>query len=175
MTLAYVTPEDMLVFRDEQFIGELITDDRTSLTTSEILANDKLTSVLETAEGEVFAALLSGGRYTPTTLALINDSSKRFLVKVICIVAFADLLDRRPEVNLQAADAYRKMAGAYLDDLRKGRNLFNQSDNGTLNAATVRTDAPTVVEYESLNTIPDRMPRHLPPRSDTMPLGRGQY
>lgn len=162
----------MLVFRDEHFIGELITDDGRQLTRDEIVTNTILLSILATAEGEVEAALLSGGRYTPSTLALINSASKAFLVKVICIVAFADLLERRPEINMQAAEGYRKQANDYLEDLRKGKNLFNQSDNATFNAATVRTDAPSVVEFESLNTLPDRMNRHLPPRVDTMPLGR---
>jgi hypothetical protein len=174
MTLAYSSPADLLNYRDAQFIGELCTDERVGLNPSEILTNARLLAIMAANEGEVEAALLMGGRYTPAQLLAMSAPSKAFLVKLICIGTLADLLEVRPEVNSQAADFYQKQKYAYLEDLRKGKNLFNLSDSSAFNAAAVRTDAPTVVEFESLNTIPDRtgMNRHYPPRSDSMPYGR---
>lgn len=174
ITLSYASPTDLLYYRDEQFIGELCTDERRGLTRAEILTNDRLLAIMQANEGEIESAMRMGGRYTAADLAAMSANSKAFLVKVICIGTLADLLDVRPEVNIQAAEFYGSKKREYLDDLRKGRNLFNLSDGSAATAAVVTTDAPTVVEFEELQTIPDRigMDRHYPRRDEVMPTGR---
>lgn len=172
---AYATVSDLITRRDKRTIGELIQDSDEVLSDSEILTSPILTELLEDASGQVEAAMLCGKRYLPSELALLTGNSLNFLKKIVCVIAMADLFERRPGYHIEQATQYANLAKAYLEDLRTGKNLFNMSDNSPANAAIVDTDGPTVVDYDNLNLLPEQMRRHFPNRYERLPLNRGGW
>lgn len=170
---AYATAADLIARRDERFVGQLVTDHDEPLTTAEILVSDKIETALEDASGEVEAAMLAGKRYSVAELSGLTGNSLGLLKRIVCTIAIANLLERRPTINAEQAKFYFDQAQAYLKALRTGENLFNLADLSNVEAAVPDTEGPTSVDYATINFLPDQMIRHFPDRIDRLPLDRG--
>lgn len=170
---AYATPSDLIARHDANLVGELIRDDHEPSTSDEIDDSEVLETILTDASGQVEAAMLCGNRYSPEQLSALVGNSLGLLKKIVCMIAMAELLNRRPGRHMESAKYYDEQARAYLEDLRIGRNLFNLTDSeANRTAANPSTTGPTVVEYSRLNMLPDQMARHFPNRESRLPYGR---
>lgn len=170
---AYASASDLIARHDANLIGELIRDDHDPSTSDEIEDSTVLATILEDASGQVEAAMLCGNRYSPEQLAALQGNSLGLLKKIVCLIAMAALLDRRPGRHTEASKSYYEMAKVYLEDLRTGKNLFNLTDDeSNRTAANPSTTGPTVVDYTRLNLLPDQMVRHFPNRQSRLPYGR---
>ena len=170
---AYATASDLIARHDTNLVGELITDEHEPATADEIDDSTVLATILTDASGQVEAAMLCGNRYSPEQLTALTGNSLGLLKKIVCLIAMAELLNRRPGRHIETAKYYDEQARAYLEDLRTGKNLFNlTTDESNRTAANPDTTAPTVVEYDRLNMLPDQMVRHFPSRQSRLPSGR---
>ena len=170
---AYATASDLIARHDANLVGELITDEHEPATSDEIEDSTVLTTILTDASGQVEAAMLCGNRYSPEQLSELAGNSLGLLKKIVCMIAMAELLNRRPGRHMESAKYYDEQARAYLEDLRTGKNLFNLTDDeSNRTAANPSTTGPTAVEYSRLNLLPDQMVRHFPNRESRLPYGR---
>jgi phage gp36-like protein len=169
---AYADAADLLLRYDRRTVGELLSDTGEPLTPAQIASDTKLAAILEDASGQVEAAMLCGKRYEPSDLAALTGNSLALLKKIVCVIAIADLFERRPEIHLETAKLYYEKAKGYLEDLRTGRNIFNLSDESAANASLPDTDGPTALEYETLNLLPEQMIRYFPNRALRIPTDR---
>ena len=170
---AYASVSDLIARYDTNLIGELIKDDHEPATAAEISSSSVAETALVDASGQVEAAMLCGNRYSPTELAALEGNSLGLLKKIVCMIAFSELLGRRGGIHLDQARFYDEQSRKYLEDLRTGKNLFNLTDDtSNLLAATPSTEGPTVVEYTRQNLLPDQMVRHFPNRASRLPSNR---
>jgi phage gp36-like protein len=170
---AYATAADLIDRHDSTLIGELIRDDHETSSPSEIEDSSVVEAVLVDASGQVEAAMLCGNRYSPEQLSDLEGNSLGLLKKIVCLIALAELLDRRPGRHVEIAKHYNEQSRAYLEDLRTGKNLFNLTDSeANRTAANPSTSGPTVVDYKQLNLLPEQMVRHFPSRVGRLPYGR---
>jgi phage gp36-like protein len=170
---AYATAADLMARHDTNLVGELIRDDHEAADAAEIADSSVVEAMLTDASGQVEAAMLCGNRYSPEQLAELEGNSLGLLKKIVCLIALAELFDRRPGRHIETAKHYGEMARAYLEDLRTGKNLFNLTDTESNRlAANPSTTGPTVVEIERQNLLPDQMIRHFPSRVSRLPFGR---
>lgn len=163
------TPDEMVMFYDENVVADLVSDDgdqETSLAT-----NATLLKMLSAAEGRVESACTVAGIYTPDNLALLTGSSLSLLQEIVCAIAMANLLRRRPGKYSEIAESVKEYE-EYLDRLRKGERIFGGATE-VREAGVVNVDGPTIATYEKLNLIPDRTQHFYPNRSSRLPIGRG--
>ncbi len=166
---AYATGDDLIARYDVDQVGDLATDEREELDRSEVPDHPNVAAALLDASGEIDAALLAGGRYTPEQLAGLTGNTANHLIRITCAVAMANLIERRPErASKELADAYRKTSEGWLNKLRNGENVFGiiAATAGTIDIATVQA-----IEIENLNLMPGRMPRYFPGTEQRTPRG----
>lgn len=166
---AYATGDDLISRYDVDIIGDLATDDRVELDRSEVPDNTNVLAALLDASGEIDAALLAGGRYTPSQLAGLTGNTLNHLIRITCAIAMANLIERRPDrMSKELADSYRKTSDAWLEKLRRGENVFGiiEATAGTIDVATVQA-----VEIENLNLLPGRMSPYFPGTAQRTPRG----
>jgi phage gp36-like protein len=158
---AYATGADLVARYDIDLLGDLATDDREELDRAAIPNHPNILAALLDASGEIDAAMMAGGRYTPAQLAGITDNTRNHLIRITCACALANLIERRPErATKELADAFRKTANGHLNSLRNGENVFGIAavvDSGTIAVETVQS-----VEIDSLNLLPSRMAPYFP-------------
>lgn len=158
---AYATGTDLIQRYDVDQVGDLATDEREELDRAIVPTHPNVLAALLDASGEIDAAMMAGGRYTPAQLAGITDNTKNHLIRITCSIAIANLVERRPErVSVELAEAYRKTARGFLEALRRGENVFGIQaviDSGTIDVETVQA-----IQIENLNLMPGRMPRYFP-------------
>ena len=138
----------------------------------EVEASTDLATILEDASGEVLTAAMSGARYDQDDLEALTGYSLALLKKIVCTVCLANLFGRRVGRHLEEEKAYHEQARFYIDELRSGKALFDLEGDTTLDAATPDTTAPTTVDYDNLNLLPDQMIRHFPNRVSRLPSNR---
>lgn len=168
---AYATGTDLIKRYDVDQVGDLATDEREELDRAVVPTHPNVLTALLDASGEIDAALMAGGRYTPDELAGITDNTKNHLIRITCAIAMAGLIERRPErVSVELADAYRKTARGFLEALRRGENVFGIAAvvaSGTIDIETVQA-----IQIEALNLLPARMPRYFPTTDQRTPYAR---
>lgn len=168
---AYAEPSDLISRYDVAVLGDLVADDGIRVSASDLEDDAVLLEVLQTASGQVEAAMLCGNRYSPDELSGLTGNSASHLKQIVCLIAIAILFERRPAVNSMHADLYLKRADAYLEDLRHGKNLFNLAE--ALVDANPTISGPSSIDYRNINMLPDRMVRYFPSRKQRLPLTRG--
>ena len=152
-------------------VGDLATDEREELDRAAVPTHPNVLAALLDASGEIDAAMMAGGRYTPDQLAGITDNTKNHLIRITCAIAMASLIERRPErASQELAESYRKTARGYLEPLRRGENVFGIQavvDSGTIAVETVQA-----VSIENLNLLPSRMSAYFPGTDQRTPRVR---
>lgn len=160
--MSYATPAQMLQRKDARTLGDLVADDDRQVDATDLLTDANLQAALDDASGDIEAALLVGGKFTPAQLAALTGNSQKHLIRICCEVAMFHLLNRRPSSNPEQWETYQKIRESTLDPLRKGINVFNIEAN--IEAGVVSQRVPTVTDYEELNLWRDRMTGFYPPR-----------
>ena len=169
--MAYATAQNLLDRYDKSIINDLVSDEGTRLSYSDLLVDTKLLAALDDASGEVDAALLVGGRYSATDLSGLTGNALATLVRITCEIAIGFLYNRRPMFRVEDADRWAERTRAHIDRLRTGENVFNIAANITAGNPTL--DGPTSIDYRRLNLIPERTKNYYPHRSGVLPTDRG--
>lgn len=170
--MAYADGSDLVAYYDINTVGDLVTDDRSGLSRIDIVADDNLTKALSAASGEINVCLQAGGFYSLADLALVSGDALEHLKRITCDIAMAILVRRRlSKIGQELAKGILDLAEKHLDNLRKGINIFGLPGQAEDSLPTI--NGPTVLGYETLNLMPDRMVRHFATRAQRLPLNRG--
>src|SRR5262245_47732329 len=121
----YASGIDLVARHDVNLIGDLATDDREELAAASVPTHVNVLTALDDASGAVEAALQRGGQYSVADLQSLTDNSLALLKRVVCLIAMAFMFERRAGVHQEKAEWYFERAGKYLEDLQKGKNVFN--------------------------------------------------
>ena len=159
--MSYATPADFLARYDARIVGDIVADDGVQVSSSGLLTDPNLLASLADASGDVESACLFGERYTPDDLAALTGNSQSLLKRIVCDVAMAYLLKRRPSADPQNDIARLEAAERILERLRKGEQVFYRGDDIDP-AGVIDTAGPTTLQLESLNTIRRRTQNYYP-------------
>lgn len=159
---AYATPADMIERYDVRLLGDLVADDNSQVSAASLPANTVLIEQLEDAAGAIEVALRSGGRYTPADLEALTGNSRQHLKRINCDIAMCYLLERRVDYDPDRAQAQRELAEKYLEQLRKGVNVFGIDE--LIEASTVDFVQVKTIDLRNANTIRDRTRNYYPQR-----------
>jgi phage gp36-like protein len=163
--VAYATPADLMARYDRNDIGQLVSDDRRAVSEVDLTVNQPCLVALEDASGMVDAALFVGNRYTPADLVTLSVNSASLLTGIVCDIAMARLINRRPGWNPERAKAISELANSHLERLRNGENTFSiVNSNAAESAAEPVTDGPTTLDFNNLNLWRDRTRNFFPIR-----------
>src|SRR5262249_5564409 len=105
--------------------ADLLVDDDTRLASQgAVAANVTLARLLLAASGEIEAALLANGKYTPTDLQTLTGASQCYLQKLTADLAHWRLKQRRwPDADPNTVQGAKAALDA-LERLRRGENIF---------------------------------------------------
>lgn len=166
---AYAAYSDMIAFADERTVKDLLSDDGNYA--GDPTTDTKLLALLQAASGAVEAAAGYSNLYDPDALAALVGNSQQLLKSLVCQLTMVLLVRRRPEkYGSEYWQAIRKEAEEYLDRLRKGERLFDDSTKREAGLPSV--DGPTAVDYRNLNLIQSRTRNYFPSVGQRLPLGR---
>lgn len=172
---AYASANDLIARYDVEIVGELATDNRVTLSRSDVLSHTNVATALLSASGEVDVALRAGQRYTPAQLLTLDDNSRSHLVDIVCAFAMARLFRRRPGVHDEMAKSIREQADEFKKLLATGVNIFGiVDDTSNLDASVPQVTGATSIEIYDRNFFPARAAGKYFPRPETSnPLSRG--
>lgn len=145
---------------DEREIAQLVSDDGTAVDLSDLATNEVALEILQDAEGEVLAAIKTGGRYSDTDLADLDTAGTSYLKRLICELATTFLNERRWDYDPDKYAAREKRVKDRLDDLRNGKNVFGLADEIT--AGNPKLAVPSLVQRDSQTLIRDRTNNYFP-------------
>lgn len=127
--MAYATPEQMIVRYDARRLGQLVRDDGSTTSTSDLVNDQTLMAMLDDASGMVNQACRTGNRYTLDHLSQVATDSKTQgpLVRLVCDLAWGLLWARRGLPAGQFQDMAPRYAEglALLEKLRYGQLVFD--------------------------------------------------
>ena len=166
---SYATPSDMADRFDVRTLRDLASD--TGEAVADVAGDDHILVALADASGRVDAAVLIGGLYTTTQLGDLAGNSLALLKRLVCDLAMAYMIGRRPErYGSEALKAIHDASEDYLERLRRGERLFDVA--AAIAAGLPEIDGPSIVQYNRLNLIPDRTKRFYPGRITRLPTDR---
>ncbi len=160
--MAYADPDDMMARYDWREVGELVSDNNEQADPVQLRTDPNLAAALADASGEVDSALLVGGNYTPDQLAELEGNSLARLKNIVCLIAIANLMNRRPLANWERYQTIKERVDLDLDKLRKGENILNIP--GKAEAGLPSVGGYTTVEVKGLNLVRDRVRNFFPRR-----------
>lgn len=169
----YATGQQLTDRYDIDWIGEMASDERTTLATADVPTHNAVLAALQGASGQVNSALIVGQKYTPEQLEGLTGIDAEYLADLVCNLAIIRLTRRRPEAtpdNSLISDL-REETAAQLDMLRKGQNVFNLEDN--VEATLLDIDGPTAVDLIQRNGLGVRMRRYFPEPAQRLPRSQG--
>lgn len=158
--MAYATVADLRERFDERTIAELVSDENTAVDLVDLATDTNALTALTDASGMVDAALLVSGRYTTAQLSALTGNALGLLKRIVCHLAMAALLDRRPDFD---PDRYAKLtewAFEQLEKLRTGENIFNLEDQ--IAASKPALETPTLTERLKPGLVRDRTRNYYP-------------
>jgi phage gp36-like protein len=129
--MSYATPADIQARYDVRRLGDLVRDDGTRATPSQLSSDANLQAALNDADGVVNAAVLQGQRYKVADLQSLTGNDQQFLIRICCDLAYGHLLARRGYTS----DEMQKLAPRYtlaiktLEQLSRGNLVFNVAAN----------------------------------------------
>ena len=160
---SYATPANLIARKSALTLGDLVSDDGTRVSAANLLSDTRIQAALDSASGEIEAALLTGGRYEVTDLTGLTGNSAAYLEQICCEIAMAFLFARKPTFSVDEYKAAMELQDAYLERLRKGEHVFNVAAN--IDAGTPKSTAPTVASVQSKGFIRDRTLNFFPART----------
>lgn len=125
---SYLTPLEFLKRVDVGTVGDLCTDTKVRLTQTQLLSDPNLQAALDDAAGDVEAACMVGGKYTPADLAALMAKpsvGRSTLFRIITAIAKVYLVERRPGTSVPE-DFLRGLerAQTILAAISKGTEIF---------------------------------------------------
>jgi len=119
---SYATPTQLLQHYDARQIGDLVGDVGTRVSSASLLTDVNVQAALDRASGEIEAACLVAGKYTPDDLNILTGMALALRVGLCVDLAYWFLQIRRfPKSEI--TEGYRA-AMEKLDRLRLGERIF---------------------------------------------------
>ena len=156
----YVSVADWRQRYDEREIAQLVSDDGSAVDLGDLDTNEVALDILQDAEGEVLAAIKTGGRYSDDDLAGLDDAGTAYLKRLICELATTFLNERRFDYDPDKYAAREKRIRERLDDLRNGKNVFGLT--AEIEAGKPVLAVPSLVQRSSQTLIRDRTGNYFP-------------
>lgn len=166
--MAYATPADLILRVRPETIADLVSDGPVRVTEDELETNDRLLAALDSASGEMDAALRVGNRYTTAALAALTGNSLAYRKQICGELAWAILLRRNGSPG--EAESASKKAEAALESLRKGVNIFDLAENAE--AGLPESAGPSVQQIINANGIRERTRHYYAETHTRLPLDR---
>jgi hypothetical protein len=164
---AYCSVPQILNWFDARTVGDLVRDDGSRATPTQLQTDKVLQQMLQDASGEIEAACLVGGRYTVADLLVLNGNSSIFLAGIVAGLAYMKLMERRPEYEIpepKRVDQARKA----LEALSVGEAIFALQE--TSDAGRVEEDVETVADVDNRRMVSWHAARYLGLRANRYPL-----
>jgi hypothetical protein len=159
--MSYCTPATMLQKFDARTLGMLAGDLNAIVSPTALLTDPNLQSALDTASGEIDAALLNAGLYQPNDLANLTGTAATFLASICAVGAMIWMYRRRPLVDPKREKEYAEMFADWISRLRSGENIFNLPAQQAASQPTVAgLSLPSLYQ---LNGISTRTRDYYPP------------
>lgn len=149
--MAFATVADVLDRFDERTLRDLCSDTGTPAT--DLTTNGPLNAALESASGSVLVACTVGQMYDEAKLASLEGASRAILVDIVCALAVAKLVTRRP-MRADVANVWKgtiEEANAYLDKFRRGERVFPLPEQ--LDASVPSAEGPTALDIPRQNLL----------------------
>ena len=158
----YVTAAEFFKRYDVRDVGDLVSDDSTTVTPTSLATDVNLLAAIGDASGDIDAALLAGGKYETSDLEGLTGNGLNTLYRMCSDLVLFYLLSRRPDLSPDRLEAYEKLRSRHLKRLQSGENVFNLATHIT--AGRVSVDGPTTQNYHDLNLVRDRTKNYFPAR-----------
>jgi phage gp36-like protein len=139
---SYATPAHIKVRYNVTRVGQLVRDDGSTASPTQLDTDANLQAALDDASGEIELAALAGQRYATTDLQALKTAyaagpsnsqynSGALLVRLTCDLAYGNLIGRKG-MDAATTDAMAprvRWAQAVLQQLRDGDRIFNIDAN----------------------------------------------
>jgi hypothetical protein len=124
-TSPYITAQDMLDFKDNRVLGQLVRDDNTEATPTQLLTDSRLAKGMSFASGQLESAVLQSQHYAVADLQALQGNSLAYMKWILANLTMKWLYGRRggPEPAKQDMDLF-EWAEARLDDIKSGLAIF---------------------------------------------------
>jgi len=158
--VAFATIADVVDRFDERTLRDLCSD--TGTPAADLNTNGPMLAALETASGTVLVACTVGQMYDEGTLAALEGASRAILVDIVCSLAVARLMTRRP-LRPDVAATWKQSideANAYLDKFRNGQRVFPLP--AQLDASVPSVEGPTMLDIPRNNLLTYRCSGYYP-------------
>jgi phage gp36-like protein len=153
-TSAYAAPSDLIVRYDTRVVGNLLSDNGTTVAAGAIPTNATALALMSDASGELESALLRGQQYSVADLTGLTGNALSYLVRITCDIAFGLLYERRPYQDAEK----RKDAVDKKDDLLKmlsdGTRVFGTPGAELAGVAVIT--GPSYQTYFNQNSVVSR-------------------
>jgi phage gp36-like protein len=125
--MPYATAQNMLDRYDNRRLGQLVRDDGTEATSTQLLSDTILAAALSDAASILNSAIFRGNRYLPTDLAALTGDDQALLIRVNCDLAFGLLHRRRgfTQSEIETLAPGYKDAVLLMGRLELGDAIFN--------------------------------------------------
>lgn len=158
--MAHAATSDWVLRVDPDILNDLA-NKSVRQSRDDLLTNSVLTTCLDDASGEIDASVRRGGRYSETDLSGLTGNSLAHLKRLCCDIATSLLLQRRPGVFPELAEAYGKLAREHKASLAKGEDVFDVETAQSDVHPTVL--GPTRADDSKMNhLLSDKLHRFLP-------------
>ena len=128
MSNILAAPADLILRFDANLLGQLVNDENTQLTPTQLLSDPVTQAHLDDAAGMVLAALYTAYKYTPTELSQVTPTSASLLKRLCCDLAIVMICQRR---GYDYSDKF-PMLGISLtmiQQLRNGERVLDLASN----------------------------------------------
>lgn len=172
-TGAYADYQDMVYRYDIRTLKDLVSDTGTPV--SDLDDNEVLAQIMLDATGELNAAIMTGNSYTEDDmedLLAAGGSGAAFLKRVVCQIAMALLLERRPEKYKSAEKRREEIETKILEPLRQGTRLFTVPGRSEDSSQTIKGDEINRYDVDQTRPISYRTRHYYPRREGSLPRGR---
>lgn len=156
--MSYAQPSDIITRYDVRRLGDLVNDDGTRASSTQLLSSPVLQSALDDASGMIDAACQRGQRYSPNDLALLTSATSgtplwnsfQLLVRLTCDLAYGLLVGRRGYNSTDTGS----QSPRYVEAMR----LLERLGNGdwvfvTANALAAGVPIPQVLLSQDVSLI----------------------
>lgn len=112
---------------DRRTVCDLVSDAETPVDAASLATDANLAAALLDATGDVEAAAMKGGRYSPADLAALTGAALGRLLRLVSRLAMVYLYERRPDKG-PLPEVY-KVVQEQLELLRQGEMIFGTQES----------------------------------------------
>lgn len=150
---------------DVRTIAELIQDTDESLDVAQVTASARLEKLLMEASGQLEAAALLGGKYTPADLNALTGNMGQWIAGIVADLAAPKVIGRR---FMEFGEFQKRLeqAGKVLEALADGRLIFGLQEN--IDAGMIDDHVETASDVEARKMITYQASKYFGTRANRL-------